>query len=108
MHPVHWIAQLDLGFGRDSEFWRWDHCRAAKVMSALSSPLLLFLMWSPKGKTVFSTGYRETIRRTGHLRPGCWGILPAMLTVPAAFATYFVLLLTLLSVLAMLGLIRSI
>lgn len=76
------------------------------VMSALSSTLLLFLMWSPKGKMVFSPEYRETIRQTPHLRPGCWGILPALLIVPGAFVNYFVLLLAVLSILAKLGLIR--
>ena len=32
---------------------------ALSVMSALSCPPLLFLMWSPKGRTVFSPGYLE-------------------------------------------------
>ena len=78
------------------------------VMSALSCPLLLFLMWSPRGKMVFSPEYSETIRRTPGLRPGCSGIFPALAAVFAELISYFVLLLTVLSILVMLGLIRSI
>jgi hypothetical protein len=80
---------------------------ALSVMSALSCPLLLFLTWSSKSKYVFFPGYRDTIRRTSHLRPGYSGILAAMLIAPAMFASYFVLLMTLLSILAMLDFIRS-
>ncbi len=81
---------------------------ALTVMSALSCPLLLFLMWSPRGKTVFSPEYSETIRRTPGLRPGCSGLLPALAAVSAGLASHFVLFLTVLSILAMLGLIRSV
>ena len=38
------------------------------VLSAFPSTFLLFLMWSPKGRTVFSPEYRETVRQTPHLR----------------------------------------
>jgi hypothetical protein len=78
------------------------------VMSALSCPLLLFLMWSPRGKTIFSPDYSETIRRTPDLRAGWSGFLPALAAVFAGLASYFVLFLTVLSILAMLGLIRSV
>jgi NADH:ubiquinone oxidoreductase subunit H len=80
---------------------------ALSVMSALSCPLLLFLTWSSKSKYVFLPGYRDTIRQTSHLRPGYSGILAAMLIVPAMFASYFALLMTLLSILALLDFIRS-
>ena len=78
------------------------------VMSALSCPLLLFLMWSPRGEMVFSHEYSEIIRRTPGSRPGCSGILPALAALSAGLASYFVLLLIILSVLVILGVIRSI
>jgi hypothetical protein len=80
----------------------------ASVVSALFSLPSLFLMWSPKGRMVFSPGYREAIRQTPDLRPGCWGILPALIVVPAALVSYFVLTMTVLLIVLMLGLIRSI
>ena len=57
---------------------------------------------------VFSPEYRQTIRRTPDLRPGYSGLLPALAAVSAGLASYFVLFLTVLSILAMLGLIRSV
>ncbi len=78
------------------------------VISALPYTLLLFLMWSPKGNMVFSPEYRETIRQTPHLRSGCSGTFPALLAVFAELFSYFVLLMSVMSILAMLGLIRSI
>jgi hypothetical protein len=78
------------------------------VMSALSCPLLLFLMWSPRGEIVFSPEYSEIIRRTPGSRPGCSGIVPALAVLSAELASYFVLLLIMLSVLLILGVIRSI
>ena len=78
------------------------------VVSALPYTVLLFLLWSPKGKMVFSPGYHETIRQTPHLRSGCSGIFPALVAVPAGLFSYFVLLMSVLSILAMLGMIRSI
>jgi hypothetical protein len=78
------------------------------VISALPYTLLLFLMWSPKGRMVFSTEYRETIRQTPHLRSGCSGIFTALLAVSAELFSYFVLLMSVLTILAMMGLIRSI
>jgi hypothetical protein len=78
------------------------------ALSALSCPLLLFLMWSPRGEMVFSAEYSETIRRTPRSRPGCSGIMPALAALTAELASYLVLLLTVLSILAMLGLITSI
>ena len=78
------------------------------VISALPYTLLLFLMWSPKGRMVFSPEYRETIRQTPHLRSGCSGIFPALVAVSAELFSYFVLLMSVLSILAMMGLIRSI
>jgi hypothetical protein len=80
---------------------------ALSVMSALSCPLLLFLTWSPKSKFVFSPGYRDMIRQASDLRPGYSGILAAVLIVPAMFASYLVLFMTLLSILALLDFIRS-
>ena len=53
------------------------------VMSALSCPLLLFLMWSPKCTMVFSAEYSETIRRTPGTRFGCSGIVSALAVVLA-------------------------
>jgi hypothetical protein len=78
------------------------------VVSALPYTFLLFLMWSPKGSMVFSPEYRETIRQTPHLRSGCSGIFPALVTVSAALYSYYVLMMSVLSILAMMGLIRSI
>jgi hypothetical protein len=78
------------------------------VISTLPCTLLLFLMWSPKGSMVFSPEYREIIRQTPHLRSGCSGIFPALLAVSAELFSYFVLLKSVLSILAMMGLIRSI
>ncbi len=77
------------------------------VISALPYTLLLFLMWSPKGSMVFSPEYRETVRRTPHLRSGCSGIFPALFSVPAGLVSYFVLLMSVLSILLRLGVIRS-
>ena len=78
------------------------------VMSALSGPLLLFLMWSPRGEMVFSPEYSETIRRTPGSRSGYSGILPALAALSAELASYMVLSLTVLLILVTLGLIRSI
>jgi hypothetical protein len=78
------------------------------VMSALSCPLLLFLMWSPRGEMVFSHDYSEIIPRTPGSCPGYSGILPALAALSAELASYFVLLLIMLSILVILGLIRSI
>jgi hypothetical protein len=78
------------------------------VMSAVSCPLLLFLLWSPRGEMVFSPEYSETIRRTPGSRPGCSGIFPALAAVSAELISYVVFLMTVLSILVMLGLIRSI
>ena len=78
------------------------------VVSALPYTLLLFLMWSPKGRMVFSHEYRETIRQTPHLRSGCSGIFPALVAVVAELFSYFVLVMSVMSILAMMGLIRSI
>ena len=78
------------------------------VISVLPYTLLLFLMWSPKGRTVFSPEYRETIRQTPQFRSGCSGIFPALVAVFAGLFSYFVLLMSVLSILAMVGLIRSI
>ncbi len=78
------------------------------VMLALSSPLLLFLMWSPKGGMVFSPEYFETIRRTPGSRPGCSGIFSALTALFAELVSCLVLLLTMLSILVILDLIRSI
>jgi hypothetical protein len=78
------------------------------VVSALFSLPSLFLMWSPKGRMVFSPGYRETIRQTPDQRPGWWGILPAVVVVPAALVSYIVLTMTMLLFVLLLGLIRSI
>jgi hypothetical protein len=78
------------------------------VMSALSCPPLLFLMWSPKGEMVFSPQYSQTIRQTPGLRSGCSGTFAALAAVSAEAIAYLVLLLTVLSILLMLGLIRSI
>ena len=78
------------------------------VMSALSCPLLLFVMWSPRGDMVFSHDYSEIIRRTPGSLSGCSEILPAVAVLTAEITSYFVLLLTMLSILVILGLIRSI
>jgi hypothetical protein len=75
------------------------------VMSTLSSVPSLFLMWSPKGRMVFSSGYRETIRQMPDLRPGCSGFLPTLLAVPAGFLSYSLLMVTVLMSMVMLGLI---
>jgi hypothetical protein len=56
---------------------------------------------------VFSAGYGETVRQTPGLRPGCSGFLLALLTVPAGFASYSLLMVTVLMILVMLGLIRD-
>jgi hypothetical protein len=77
------------------------------VMSILASLPSLFLLWSPKGRMVFSAGYRETVRQTPALRPGFLGFVPALLTVPAGFASYSLLMVTVFMILVMLGLIRS-
>jgi hypothetical protein len=78
------------------------------MISALPYTLLLFLMWSPKGRIVFSPEYRETIRQTPHARSGCSGVFVAVVAVSAALFSYFVLLMSVLAILAMIGLIRSI
>jgi hypothetical protein len=62
-------------------------------------------MWSPKARIVFSPGYRETIRQTPNLRPGCSGFLPTLLAVPAGFLFYSLLMVTVLMSMVMLGLI---
>ena len=57
---------------------------------------------------VFSPEYSETIRRTPGSRAGCSGIFPALAAVSAELASYLVLLMTMLSILVMFGVIRSI
>jgi len=78
------------------------------VISAFSCPFLLYLLWSSKGEMVFSPEYSEIIRRTPGSRAGCSGILPALAALSAELASFFVLLLIVLSVLVILGVIRSI
>jgi hypothetical protein len=78
------------------------------VLSAFPSSFLLYLMWSPKGRTVFSPEYRETVRQTPYLRSGCSGIFSASVVVSAELFSYFVLHMSALSILALTGLIRSI
>jgi hypothetical protein len=77
------------------------------IVLALSCAPQLFLLWSPKGRTVFSPGYRKVIEQTQDLRRGCLGYLQALLIVPASFASYLVLMVTALNTLVVLGLIRS-
>jgi hypothetical protein len=81
---------------------------ALSIMSALSCSVLLFFLWSPRGETVFSPEYGETIRRTPGARAGCSGILAALVVVSAELFAYTALLMTVLSILAMLEVIRSI
>jgi hypothetical protein len=81
---------------------------ALSIMSAYSCPTVLFLMWSPKGRTVFFRGYLEVIRQTPDLKPGCSGVMPTIITVPAGFFSYWGLLIAVLIILVMAGLIRSI
>jgi hypothetical protein len=81
---------------------------ALSVMSTLSFPFLLFLMWSPRGEMVFAPEYSETIRGTPGSRAGCLVILPVLAAVSAELASYFVLLLTVLSILVILDLICSV
>jgi hypothetical protein len=81
---------------------------ALSVMSILSCPLLLFLLWGPKGNAVFSPAFSETIRRNAGMRPGFSGMILALAAVSAGLASYFVLFVILLALLAMLGLIRSV
>jgi hypothetical protein len=76
---------------------------ALSVMSALSCPLLLFLMWSPTGRVVFSPGYARGARRNAERRAGCLGVVAAFVVALAGFASYLVLLQTVLSLLAALG-----
>jgi hypothetical protein len=78
------------------------------VMSALCCPLLLFLMWSPRGEMVFSPEYSETIRQTPGSRAGCSGMLAALVVLSAELISYIVLLVVVLSILVILGLIRSV
>jgi hypothetical protein len=78
------------------------------LTSAGYSLPLLFLLWSPKGRMVFSPGYRETIRQTPDQRPGWSGILPALLFIPPAFASYMGVWFWAYSILELLGLNRPI
>jgi hypothetical protein len=80
---------------------------ALSIVLALSCTPQLFLLWSPKGRTVFSAGYRKIIEQTPKLRGGCLGFLQALLIIPASFASYLVLMVTTLNTLVILGLIRS-
>lgn len=77
------------------------------VVAALASLPSLFLMWSPKGRMVFSPGYPELIRQTSDLRPGCSGILPTLVAVPAVLVSYLMLLVTALTILVMMRLLNS-
>lgn len=76
------------------------------VISGLCCTLLLFLMWSSEGRTVFSPGYCEIMRQTPRLRPGCSGIGLAFLAGLAEFISYILFFLSVLSALVMLGLIQ--
>jgi hypothetical protein len=80
---------------------------ALSIVSALSCAPQLFLLWSPKGKTVFSPGYQEIMQQTPDLRGGCLGFLQALLMIPASCTSYFVLMMTTLNTLVIFGLIRS-
>jgi hypothetical protein len=81
---------------------------ALSVLSVISCPLLLFLVRPITGRTGLPPGCRDKSRETPSARPGCGGIASALAIVLAALASYFVLLLTFLSILAVLGVIRSI
>jgi hypothetical protein len=67
------------------------------VMSLLSSSVLVLLMWSPKGRIVFSPGYKESIRQTPRLRDRCAGLILGLLTALAGLISYFAILLTVLT-----------
>jgi len=103
-----WLLLSDAGSSELQENLNPAGLTTLTLMSALSCPLLLFLMWSPRGNMVFSAEYSETIRRTPASRPGCSGIVPALAAALAELISYIVLLFTALSTLTMVGLIRSI
>jgi hypothetical protein len=69
------------------------------VMSLLSCLMLLFLMWSPIRRTVFSPGYRNLARQMPNVRQGCFGLILAVIVVLAGSMSYFALLLSLLTIL---------
>ncbi len=78
------------------------------VMSALSCPLLLYVMWSSSGQMAFSPGKSESIRRTLASRAGCSSIFAALVVLSAESVSYVVMLVIVLTMLAKLELIRSI
>jgi hypothetical protein len=80
---------------------------ALLAASTLSCTPQLFLLWSPKGGTLFSPGYRKIIDQTPELRGGFLGFLQALLFIPTSFVSYVVLMVTMLNTLVMLGVIRS-
>jgi hypothetical protein len=90
----------------------WDYVPdRAKIALMLGLTVLsclpqLLVMWSKKSHVVFSAGYRLTIRQTPDLRPGRWGILPAMFLAPAALFSSFMAMMTAVLVLAMFGVVR--
>jgi hypothetical protein len=78
------------------------------VMSGLSCSVLLSVMWSPKGRTVFSPDYAETLDRKVRLGPGCLGVGSAFVFLLAEFGSFVVLLMTVLTLAAVSGTIRSV
>ncbi len=80
---------------------------ALSVVSVLASVPQLFFLWSPRGKTIFSAGYREIIEETPDRRGGCLAYLKALIVIAASFTSYVVLMIAILNTLVVLGLIRS-
>jgi hypothetical protein len=80
---------------------------ALMITSVLSFIPQLYFLWSPKGRMVFSPGYRSIILLTPDQRGGCLGFLQAFLFFPAICTSYLVLMMTTLNSLVILGLIRS-
>ncbi len=102
-----WLVQRSAGNPSIQESFDSFGSIALSVVAGLSSAPQLFLLWSPKGKTVFSTRYQEIIQQTPDLRGGCLGSLQALLIFPASCASYLVLMMTTLNTLVIFGLIRS-
>jgi hypothetical protein len=80
---------------------------ALAMVSAISCIPQFFLLWSPKGRMVFSPAYRRIVLLTPNQREGCLGLLQALLIFAASCTSYFVLMMATLNTLVILGLIRS-
>ena len=106
--PVLSLGRIVLGLATGREFAEGLDPVGLAVIGAvvvLDWLTLLSLLWSPKGRAIFSAGHARTVRRETDERPGCLGVLGAFAFVIAEGIAFATLVLSAASGLEMMGLV---